>query len=131
MTMMNTQVLLAARPTGEPSPENFDIVQSAIPEAGEGEIVVRTIYLSIDPYMRGRMDDAKSYAASVQIGDVMTGGVVGQVMQSRNPKFSEGDFVLGMFGWQALRSATVPWFGSWIRRLRRFRPLWAFWACRD
>jgi NADPH-dependent curcumin reductase CurA len=113
MTTMNKQVLLASRPTGEPSPENFDIVQSPMPEAGEGEIVVRTIYLSIDPYMRGRMDDAKSYAASVQIGDVMTGGVVGQIVQSRNPNFPEGDFVLGMFGWQSFTVSD----GSLVRKL--------------
>lgn len=113
MTETNTQVLLASRPVGTPKAENFDIVRKPIPVPGDGEILVRTIYLSIDPYMRGRMDDAKSYAASVAIGGVMTGGVVGQVLQSRNPKFSEGDFVLGMFGWQSYAVSD----GTLVRKL--------------
>lgn len=113
MAETNTQVLLASRPVGAPTAQNFDIVQTPIAAVAPGEILVRTIYLSIDPYMRGRMDDAKSYAASVAIGAVMTGGVVGQVVQSRNANFSEGDYVLGMFGWQSFSISD----GTMVRKL--------------
>lgn len=99
-TEMNRQILLAARPEGAPKKSDFELVEAPVPEAGEGELVTRTIYLSLDPYMRGRMNDAKSYAQPVGIGDVMTGGAVSQVVASNNPRFAEGDIVFGYSGWQ-------------------------------
>jgi len=97
---MNRQITLAARPTGFPKESDFRLVESAIPTPGPGEVLVRTLYLSIDPYMRGRMNEGKSYAARQEIGEVMIGGTVGEVVESRNAKFAKGDQVLGMLGWQ-------------------------------
>ncbi|MFL2547508.1 MAG: NADP-dependent oxidoreductase [Candidatus Rariloculaceae bacterium] len=97
---INRQFLLASRPSGEPTAENFDFVETPVPEPGDGQILVRTIYLSLDPYMRGRMNDARSYVEPVKIGAVMEGGIVGQVVKSRNAKFTEGEFVNASLGWQ-------------------------------
>lgn len=94
------RVVLASRPEGAPEPINFELIEDDLPEPGEGELTARTIYLSLDPYMRGRMNDAKSYATPVGIGEVMTGGAVSQVLASNNPKFAEGDFIFGYSGWQ-------------------------------
>jgi len=96
----NKQVLLAARPKGEVKESDFRIVDIELPALADGEVRVQNHFLSLDPYMRGRMDDAKSYAASVKLGDVMTGGTVGEVVESKNPKFAKGDRVLSMSGWQ-------------------------------
>ena len=85
---VNIKVLLAARPKGFPKEADFKIVESEIPKVEEGHILVKTEYLSLDPYMRGRMNDVKSYAPSVEIGDVMVGGAVGRVVESRSPLFS-------------------------------------------
>ncbi|HTE14567.1 MAG TPA: NADP-dependent oxidoreductase [Burkholderiales bacterium] len=98
--MKNKQVLLAARPRGAVEESHFKIVESEIPHAGENEFVVRTHYLSLDPYMRGRMDDAKSYAAKAEVGGVMVGTVVGEVIESHHEKFKTGDFVETRTGWQ-------------------------------
>ena len=98
---MNRQILLKSRPVGEPKESDFALVETPIPEPEEGEVLNRTIYLSLDPYMRGRMSDRASYAAPVELGSVMVGGGVSQVMQSNHPQFSAGDFVLGYDGWQA------------------------------
>ena len=95
------RVVLAARPDGEPKPSDFGFETVAMPEPGEGEFLARTIWLSLDPYMRGRMDDSKSYAAAVEIGAPMEGGCVGEVIASNNPKFKVGDFVSDRFGWQS------------------------------
>src|SRR5512142_1734292 len=100
MTAMNRQVLLASRPQGAVAPENFRIVEAPIPAPGEGEVLVRNEWLSLDPYMRGRMSDAKSYAASVEIGGLMVGQTVGEVVESRHPGFKKGDKVLTSLGWQ-------------------------------
>jgi NADPH:quinone reductase len=101
MSTMNRQILLAARPVGFPKDSDFNLVESPVPTPGDGQILVRSIYVSVDPYMRGRMNDVKSYAPPVQIGEVMGGGAVGKVVKSNNPKFKEGDIVQGMtFGWQ-------------------------------
>lgn len=98
---MNRQILLAARPIGFPKDSDFNLVESPVPTPGDGQILVRSIYLSVDPYMRGRMNDVKSYAPPVQIGGLMGGGAVGRVVRSNNPQFKEGDVVEGMtFGWQ-------------------------------
>src|ERR1700723_27784 len=98
--MKNTQVLLASRPEGWPTEANFRIQEAPVPEPKDGEILVRSHWLSLDPYMRGRMNDAKSYAAKVEIGDVMVGGAIGEVVASKNAAFREGDFLVGSFGWQ-------------------------------
>ena len=97
---VNRQLVLASRPQGAPTADNFRLEQQPIPEAAEGELLLRTVYLSLDPYMRGRMSDAPSYAAPVEIGEVMTGGAVSKVVTSRHPDFQEGDWVLGSTGWQ-------------------------------
>jgi len=97
---MNSQILLARRPQGAPVAEDFRLVETPLPEPGPGEVLVRHRFLSLDPYQRGRMDDAKSYAKPVAVGGVMECQAVGQVAASRDPAFKEGDWVLGGFGWQ-------------------------------
>ena len=97
---MNRQITLASRPVGAPTPDNFKLVETAVPTPERGQVLVKALYLSLDPYMRGRMSDAKSYAPSVQIGEVMTGGAVGRVVDSRHPGFKAGDIVEGRIGWQ-------------------------------
>ena len=100
MANINRQILLAARPTGFPKLSDFRLVESPLPQVGPGQFLVRSLYLSVDPYMRGRMNDRKSYAPPVQLDEVMVGGVVGQVVESQHQKFQPGDLVVGMFGWQ-------------------------------
>jgi len=100
MTDQNSRILLARRPNGAPVPEDFRFDVAPVPAPGEGEVLVRHRFLSLDPYQRGRMDDAKSYAKPVEIGGVMECAAVGQVAASRDPRFKEGDWVLGGFGWQ-------------------------------
>jgi len=97
---VNKQIVFDSRPTDKVSAANFRTVEAAVPHAGEGEIVVRQHYLSLDPYMRGRLSDAKSYAKPQELGTVMGGGSVGEVVESKNGKFKPGDFVVGMGGWQ-------------------------------
>src|SRR5229473_653675 len=97
---VNRQILLESRPEGAPGLDNFQLAESPIPEPGEGEVLTRTLYLSLDPYMRGRMSAAKSYAKPADIGQPMVGGTVGEIVKSRNPKYSVGDIVLGYGGWQ-------------------------------
>lgn len=96
----NLRMLLASRPTGWVEESNFRLEEAAIPEPGANEVLVRNHYLSLDPYMRGRMSDAKSYAQPVAIGDVMVGGAAGEVVKSNHPKFQVGDKVVGGLGWQ-------------------------------
>ena len=96
----NQMIVLASRPQGAPGPENFQLVEAATPAPGDGEVLVRHHYLSLDPYMRGRMNEGRSYAAAQKLGDVMIGGTVGEVVASRNPRFKPGDHVVGMGGWQ-------------------------------
>ena len=98
---MNHQIRLKSRPAGEPTAANFEAADAPMPEAGDGDVLRRTIYLSLDPYMRGRMSDAKSYATPVGIGEVMGGHTVSEVIESRNPGFKKGDFVTGYDGWQS------------------------------
>ena len=94
------RIVLAARPVGEPKPADFRIEEYAVPAPGAGEVLLRTIWLSLDPYMRGRMSDAASYAQPVAIGGVMEGGTVCEVIASNNPGFAKGDVVLAGAGWQ-------------------------------
>jgi NADPH-dependent curcumin reductase len=96
----NRQFLLDSRPQGQASASNFKLVTSDTPPLQDGQVLVRHHYLSLDPYMRGRMDDAKSYAAPQPLGKVMQGGTVGEVVESRSPAFKAGDKVVGMGGWQ-------------------------------
>lgn len=97
---VNRQIVLAQRPEGMPGHEHLVMQETEVPEPGEGEVRVKTIYLSLDPYMRGRMSAAKSYAAGVEVGAVMEGATVGVVDASRDPNFAAGDYVLAHGGWQ-------------------------------
>lgn len=94
-------VVLRRRPDGEPRPDDFALIEDPIPVPGPGQVVTRTIWLSIDPYMRGRLSTVKSYAAPVEIGGVMTGETVGEVVASADPGFAPGDVVVGGRGWQS------------------------------
>jgi NADPH-dependent curcumin reductase CurA len=96
----NRQILLDNRPEGEATTGNFKLVSTSTPVLQDGQVLVRHHYLSLDPYMRGRMNDSKSYAQPQPLGEVMIGGTVGEVMESRHPKFAAGDKVVGMGGWQ-------------------------------
>lgn len=98
---LNQRIVLVSRPVGAPTPENFRLEREALPDLAEGQVLLKTLYLSLDPYMRGRMSDAPSYAAPVAIGEVMTGGAVSRVERSLNPKFHEGELVVGATGWQS------------------------------
>lgn len=100
MSTTSRQFTLASRPHGAPTNENFELKNVELPSLKDGEVLLRTIYLSLDPYMRGRMSDAKSYADPVEIGDVMVGATVCQVESSKNDTFSEGEWVLAYTGWQ-------------------------------
>jgi hypothetical protein len=93
------RIVLASRPDGAPTLDNFRMEEGPVPTPGEGELLVRVHYMSLDPYMRGRMDDAKSYATPVPIGGLMEGGSVGEVIASNSPDFAPGDFAFGPFGW--------------------------------
>ena len=100
MASVNQQIILAARPTGLPKETDFQLIESPIPSPGNNQFLVRSSFLSLDPYMRGRMNDRPSYAPPVKLGEVMVGGVVGKVIQSKHPRFPEGAIVEGRFGWQ-------------------------------
>lgn len=93
-------IVLNSRPVGAPTPDNFRLRETPLPVPADGELLLRTLYLSLDPYMRERMNDAKSYAAPVAIGEVMVGGTVSRVQASKHPDFKQGDLVLGFSGWQ-------------------------------
>jgi NADPH-dependent curcumin reductase CurA len=98
--MVNKQILLASRPQGQPTTANFRLVESPVAALTDGQVLIRHHYLSLDPYMRGRMNDAKSYAAPQPLDAVMIGGTVGEVVDSRHQGFKAGDTVVGMGGWQ-------------------------------
>lgn len=110
---MNRQVHLKSRPVGAPTPANFEIVDAPMPSLGDDGVVRRTRFLSLDPYMRGRMSDAPSYAAPVAVGATMCGHTVSEVIESRNPRFSPGDIVAGYDGWQQFAASN----GSELRKL--------------
>lgn len=109
----NMQVLLKSRPEGAPGEENFELMETAVPEAGEGGVLRRTLWLSIDPYMRSRMSTAKSYAAPANIGEPMVGGTVSEVVASNNPRYAAGDIVAGFDGWQSYAASD----GKGLRKL--------------
>ena len=100
MTRKGREIRLASRPTGTPTPDNFALAEVDVPEPADGEVVVRNLVMSVDPYMRGRMNDVKSYVPPVQIGEVMRAGGVGEVLESRHPGFQKGDHVYGTIGIQ-------------------------------
>ena len=100
MAVTSRRVVLESRPVGSPKTSDFKLVETAVPAIGDGEILTRTIYLSLDPYMRGRISGVKSYAKGVDPGDLMVGGTVGEVVESKHPGFKAGDFVQGYDGWQ-------------------------------
>ncbi|KJG17496.1 NADP-dependent oxidoreductase [Photobacterium angustum] len=100
MTATNRQLLLASRPLGAPTPENFHLTETTIPSPQQGELLLKAVYLSLDPYMRGRMSDKKSYAEPVGINEVMVGGTVCQVTASHHPDYQVGEWVLAYSGWQ-------------------------------
>lgn len=95
------QIVLRSRPVGMPKPGDFDLVEAPRPQPKDGEVLCRTIYLSLDPYMRGRISGARSYAQSVEPGQVIVGGTVGEVLESKHPGLAKGDIVLGYDGWQS------------------------------
>jgi NADPH-dependent curcumin reductase len=100
MAIVNKQILLASRPVGEAGVDNFRLDESAVPDLADGQVLVRHHFLSLDPYMRMRMTDIKSYAPPQALNAVMVGGTVGEVVASRHPKYAVGDKVVGMGGWQ-------------------------------
>jgi NADPH-dependent curcumin reductase CurA len=97
---VNRQILLKSRPEGAPGLDNFELVESPVPTAGDGQVLMRTLYLSLDPYMRGRMSAAKSYAKPAQVGEAMVGGTVAEIVASRHNGYSPGEIVVGHGGWQ-------------------------------
>ena len=98
--MQNKEVRFASRPTGLPTLDNFNIVDADVPQPNDGEVLVRTLYISVDPYLRGRMREGRSYVPPFEVGQVIESGAVGEVVESRSPKFQPGDTVTGMFGWR-------------------------------
>ena len=100
MTIHNRQWLLAARPKGAVDESNFKLVEADVPILKDGQMLIRVHYLSLDPYMRGRMDETKSYAVPQPLNEVMIGGTVGEVLESKNPNYQVGDMVVGAGGWQ-------------------------------
>src|SRR5437762_11835160 len=96
----NRQILLASRPSGEPTPDNFRLVEVEVPRPGPGQMLLRTVYLSLDPYMRGRMNAGPSYAPPVEVGGVMEGRAVCEVVHSNLPEYHVEDIVLAGIGWQ-------------------------------
>ena len=97
---LNRQFILDNRPTQEATVNNFRLIEQSLPALQEGQVLVRHHYLSLDPYMRGRMNDTKSYAKPQALGEVMIGGTVGEVVESRHDKYRPGETVVGMGGWQ-------------------------------
>ncbi len=102
---INKQILLAKRPEGTPDKDTFKFVETEIKKPGDGEILIRTIYVSVDPYMRGRMVDAPSYVPPYQLDDVLGGGAIGEVVESKSQRFAQGDIVIGSYGWQSYYKA--------------------------
>ena len=100
MSQQAKRIVLVSRPVGEPKASDFRLEDCAIPSAGEGQVLLRTIWLSLDPYMRGRMSEGPSYVPPVPIGGTMEGGTVSEVVASNNSGFAKGDIVLSRAGWQ-------------------------------
>src|SRR5262252_960922 len=112
---VNRQFVLAARPVGMPRESDFTLTESPVPSLGDGQILLRTLFLSVDPYMRSRITGVRTYADPVDIGQRMIGGTVGQVVESRNAKFRPGELYEGYWGWQ-------EYAGSGGEKLRKLDP---------
>jgi len=123
---LNTQIVLASRPTGAVTPDNFALREEPIPELTDGQVLVRHHYLSLDPYMRGRMNDGKNYAAPQAINAVMIGGTVGEIVASRHAKYTVGDSVVGMGGWQQYSVVDADQLGAVRKVDTRHVPLAAY-----
>ncbi|NLU83859.1 NADP-dependent oxidoreductase [Rhodococcus sp. HNM0569] len=119
MSVQSTRIVLASRPDGAPTRDNFRLEAATLPDLREGQVLLRVVYLSLDPYMRGRMSTAESYADPVEIDDVMVGGTVAEVVESRYPDLAPGDYVLSYSGWCSHAIAD----GASLRTLGRDRPL--------
>ena len=100
MSVLQKQIKLVKRPIGLPTKEDFEFTQAPIAQPTDGEVLIRTVYISVDPYLRGRMNDAKSYAPPFELDAVITSGVIGQVVESKSPQFKKNDVVMGRIGWQ-------------------------------
>ncbi|MDX6500843.1 MAG: NADPH:quinone reductase [Blastocatellia bacterium] len=105
--MQNKEIRLSSRPVGVPTLDNFDIGDTAVPQPKDGEVLVRTLYISVDPYLRSRMREGRSYVAPFEVGQVIQSGAVGEVVESRSPQFQPGDIVSGMFGWRLSNTANA------------------------
>jgi len=103
--MQNKEIRFASRPAGMPSAETFQFVETDLPQPGDGEVLLRTLYISVDPYLRGRMRPGRSYVAPFEVGDVISSGAVAEVVESRAPQFQKGDVVTGMMGWRLFNVA--------------------------
>ena len=114
--MLNKEIRFASRPAGMPTLDNFNIVDADMPQLNDGEVLVRTLYISVDPYLRGRMRAGRSYVPPFEVGEVIVSGVVGDVVESRAPEFAPGDTVNGMLGWRLYNVARAP-------ELRKVDPL--------
>ena len=104
---MNRQIILISRPVGMPTTSNFDLAETTVPSPKEGELLLKSLYISVDPYMRSRMSEAKSYVPSFEVGKPMDGGVVAEVIESRHPDFIAGDAVLGHLQWQEIQAVNA------------------------
>ena len=127
---MPRQIVLASRPSGWPAEDNFALTETGRPDLADGQVRVRNLFMSVDPYMRGRMNDVKSYVPPFRLGEPLEGGAIGTVIESRSPDLAEGDVVLHMLGWrdEAVLPAGRP--GRWTpRRACPRRPTWACSAC--
>ncbi|WP_208592264.1 NADP-dependent oxidoreductase [Gracilibacillus suaedae] len=105
MNEKNKQILLVKRPKGTPDSDSFQVIESDIKQPENGEVLIRTLYVSVDPYLRGRMIDAPSYVAPFQLNEVIEGGVIGEVLESKTDQLNQGDIVIGGFGWQTYYTA--------------------------
>jgi NADPH-dependent curcumin reductase CurA len=108
--MQTREIRLAARPTGAPTASDFELAEVELREPEQGEVLVRNLYMSVDPYMRTRMNDVKSYTPPFEVGKALNGGCVGQVLESRAPELQPGDFVSGMVGWREHALGKARWF---------------------
>jgi NADPH-dependent curcumin reductase len=111
---INRQIVLKSRPEGSPSLDNFELRETSVPQPREGEVLIRTLYLSLDPYMRGRMSAGKSYAKPAEIGQPMVGGTVGEIIASRNPQYAVSDIVWAMAAGRSTRFRMAPGCASSI-----------------
>lgn len=106
--MLNKEILFASRPAGLPALDNFNIVDADVPPLNDGGVLVRTLYISVDPYLRGRMREGRSYVPPFEVGQVIVSGVIGEVVESRAAEFAPGDIVTGMLGWRLHNVAKAP-----------------------